>query len=185
MTTDTCRDIEGLLARAGDGALDAGGRQRLQTHLDACASCRAAVDEQRAAHDLLSALAIADAGPALGFKTRVMAHVADIHADVSQRPSWSEWLDCRRWTWRLAPVALVLVVAAFEVAGQNSSNPTADANAERTSPAAETFSLSSGSDVTVASSLWLDDVTDGDVVSLMLRAGADDSLVDALKETKP
>ena len=48
MTTDTCRDIEGLLARAGDGALDAGDRQRLQTHLDACASCRAAVDEQRA-----------------------------------------------------------------------------------------------------------------------------------------
>ena len=84
--------------------------------------------------------------------------------------SWLDRLDFRMWTWRLVPVAAALSVVTWFVA----NNITAT---DLMSPDA-----AAAADVPVAAALWDDSVSDTVLLSLMLRAGANDSLADSYKE---
>jgi anti-sigma factor RsiW len=169
MTTDPCRENEGLLARAADGALEAAEEAALQAHLETCANCRAALAEQRAVRDALAARPILYAQP--DFAARV---AAAIEADRS----WLDRLDFRVWTWRLVPVAAALSLAAWftvQATAAQRATPTA-----ATTTASTTWAASS--DLPVAAALWDSSISDADVLSLMLTSSAGDRLADSYKE---
>lgn len=160
MTRDRCAGYEPMLARAADGSLDEDGRVRLTAHLEGCASCRAALEVQIAMRQALAAIPVAGASP--GFAARTLARIDA----ARRRPAWIELWDFRRWTWRLAPVAGALALCAYLVTGPVSTTPD-DAFA-----AAEPLPVSAA--------LWSDGVSETDVLSLLLLAGADDSLAGSL-----
>lgn len=166
MTRTDCGQFESLLARAADEALDEADRARLDAHLSGCAECRGALADQLAVRQALQSRPALRAQP--DFAVRVMQVI-----DAEQRP-WLGWLDFRQWTWRLAPVAAALLVAALAVvqlapaSSETASGVTADAAFDSTLP--------------VSAALWQESMTDTSVLSLMLRASADDRLADAYKE---
>jgi len=101
-------DYVSLIVRAADGALDAPERARLDDHVAACAECREALDTQIAVRALVVARPLQQASP--DFVRRVRERLP-----VGKR-AWLEAWDFRTWTWRLAPVAALLLLAAFGVA---------------------------------------------------------------------
>ena len=114
----TCKQVESLLARAGDGTLDRARQEQLDTHLATCATCRDALECQTKMWELLSR------GPSapvpLGFSTRVMASLESDPA--SGESSWMDALNWRAWTFRLTPVAATLLITAFLGLGRG-ANP--------------------------------------------------------------
>jgi len=157
MTTDVCPDMLALIVRAADGSLDEQGSHLLAAHTSTCATCREALASQVLVHDLLAAPR--SVATSAGFTARVMAALG--------RESWMEVFDFRRWTWRLAPVAAAVAVAAYAVLGS------ARARSAGTSAIVP--------DVPVASALMSDAVDQHELVSLMLFASPDESLTSALK----
>jgi anti-sigma factor RsiW len=168
MTIEACREYESLLVRAADGSLDAADRSRLDAHLATCNACRAALDDQRAGHEALASRPIVRAQP--DFAMRV---AAAIEADRS----WLDRLDFRIWTWRLAPVAAALALVAWTVV-RSSATAIATSPASATGTAVSAFA----GDLPVATALWDSSVSDTALLSLMMRANADDRLADTYKE---
>jgi len=110
----TCKQVESLLARAGDGTLDRARQEQLDTHLATCAACREALECQTKMWEVLSRRPSAPVP--LGFSTRVMASLE------SGESSWMDALDWRAWTFRLTPVAATLLITAFLGLGRG-ANP--------------------------------------------------------------
>lgn len=162
---DDCAAVEALLVRAADGTLTPTDQVRLNAHLDECASCRAALADQRAMRELLQGYPVE--GARLGFDTRVMAA---IRAEAEGRAaSWLDNLDFRRWTWRLVPIAAALAVASVVI---NQPDTTAGPADDQT-----TLGASAGTDaLPVSSALWSESVSESSLLSLMLTANADDTL---------
>ncbi len=104
----TCEQFESLLARAADGTLDAERRKQLDHHLATCTGCRDRLETQT---ETRAALSERSAAPVpLGFAMRVMASL-----EPKPATGWADWMDAlnwRAWTFRLAPVAGALLVAA-------------------------------------------------------------------------
>ncbi len=92
-----------LLQAAEDGldTLSRPDRDSLEAHLETCADCRLALEEQQAVRDALTARVDAAVPP--GFSTRVVSQL-----DVGV--SWVDMLRWRTWSYRLAPVAMGLLV---------------------------------------------------------------------------
>lgn len=162
-----CESFEALLARAADATIEDADHARLDAHLSECDACRAALADQMAARQTLLARPALHAHP--DFSARVLAAI-----EHETESSPLAWLDFRRWTWRLAPVAAALLIAAGAVL--------------QLSPATGSSSTDGGGtfDATlpVSSALWQEDMTDASVLSLMLVARADDALADATGTTK-
>lgn len=166
-----CDRFIGLIVRAADGSLDAASRSRLDAHLESCATCRAALAEQREAHAILAAWRLPD--PSAEFAPRVLDA-------VRREPAWLPVFDFRRWAARLAPLAAGLALAAYLVVDRTTAvlaTPAGSAATTESAPAA-TPSAEAASDA-----LWASEVSDGDLVSLLLTAAADDPLTDALEES--
>jgi len=162
---ENCTAIEPLLVRAAEGTASAAEQARVDAHLQGCASCRAALADQRAMRELLQSQPVE--GARLGFDTRVMAA---IRAEAEARSgSWLDNLDYRRWTWRLVPVAAVLAVMSLVI---NQADTTSSPTMDETTMVAD----SSSDDVPVSSALWSESVTGSSLLSLMLTANADDTL---------
>lgn len=168
---DNCTTIEPLLVRAADGTLTAAEEARLDAHLKECASCQAALADQRAMRELLQSAPVE--GARLGFDTRVMAA---IRAEAEGRSAgWLDILDFRRWTLRLVPVAAVLALLSIVVSQTDTaSGLTGD----------ETTVVASDStdDLPVSSALWSESVSGSSLLSLMLTANADDTLATYRKD---
>ena len=98
-----------LLAAAEDGLdrLDGPERDRFTAHLEHCAACQDALDEQRAVHTVLATRSDADVPP--GFT----AHVA---AGVTIERSWGDLIQWRTWSIRLAPLAAGLLLFSVVMA---------------------------------------------------------------------
>jgi anti-sigma factor RsiW len=159
---EICQETVGLIVRGADGALEPAERARLDAHLTVCARCRQAYEGQRNVRRALMAWTPDPAAP--HFAARVLAR-------IPRRESWLDEWDFRRWTWRMAPVAAGMAIAVFVVAGR------ADlASASRDD------AMSSISELTVAASLGSDDLSQSDVLALLLTADADETLVGALEE---
>jgi|SRR5687768_18447592 len=106
---DDCAAIEPLLVREAERTLSSDDAVRLNAHLNECASCRAALADQRAMRELLRKLPVE--GARLGFDTRVMAA---IRAEAEGRSgSLLDNLYLRRWTLRLLPAATVPALTFF------------------------------------------------------------------------
>jgi len=165
MTTDACREFESWLARAADDAIEAGDQAALDAHVRTCAACRTALADQRAVREALAVRPPLRAHP--DFANRV---AAAIEADRS----WLDRLDFRVWTWRLVPVAAALSLVTWVVVAQNAGTAT---TAVTTSADATV-----DADLPVSAALWDESVSDTSLLSLMLRASANDKLADSYKE---
>ena len=153
-------EFERLLVRAADGGLDATEREMLDRHLATCDGCRAALAAQTLVRTSLHMRPRIDASPA--FHARVTA-------SLRSPASWLDSLDFRRWTWRLAPVAAAFVFAVLAFAGLST-------RADGGSSVSEIQPASTANDQPVSSALWSSSLSDDSVISLMLRANADDAL---------
>jgi anti-sigma factor RsiW len=169
MTREDCRPFESLLVRAADGVLNDADRTRLESHVAGCEACRESLAVQIAVRQTLQARPAFAARP--DFSARVMIAIEAQDPQVG----WLDWLDFRRWTWRLAPVAGALLVAAAAAINL------APASSGATSSPAATDAAFDAS-LPVSAALWQDSLTDTTVLSLMLSASADDRLTDAYKE---
>lgn len=165
MTSDNCQRWEPLLARAADDALESDDRAALEHHLSACAACRDALAVQRSMRGLLRSRPPMYASAAF---TR------DVMAMLEHEASWLDRLDFRQWTWRLAPVAAALLVALWAVGPSGDAAATGMENTETVD-----------ADAPVSSVLWDESVSDISLLTLMLRAGPDEGLAEALKERQP
>ena len=157
---DDCEAVEALLVRSAERTSSSADEVLLNAHLKECASCRAALADQRAMRELLGKLP--EEGARLGFDTRVMAA---IRAEAGGRSSnWLGNLDFRQWTLRLVPVAAALALASFIIAAPASTDET-------------TLMASNSTDaLPVSSALWSESVSESSLLSLMLTANADDTL---------
>ena len=166
--TDNCAAFTALLVRVADDSASAQERAQLDAHLATCASCAAALADQRDVHTWLNAQPIG--GASLGFDARVMAA---IRADADGRVrGWLDSLDFRRWTWRLVPVAAALALVAVTM----SQTDTPQTGTSESATASDTDSLP------VSSALWSDSVSGSSLLSLMLTASADDALATHRKD---
>lgn len=106
----TCSDAAPFIARAAEdpGLLDAAARSELELHLRTCANCRTAFDGQREVAALLRSRPPEQLSA--GFAARLSARLDDTSG-------WFGIADWRVWTFRLAPVVLVLSIVAFMGAG--------------------------------------------------------------------
>jgi anti-sigma factor RsiW len=151
---------EAELVRAADGSLDAAELAALNAHFASCAACRAELDAQTAARRVLAA--------------RPIEPVRDLSAAIratleTERP-WIERLNWRRLSLRVAPIAAALTLAALFLVR------TADTNASAQAATAAATGHS------VASALWSGEVTDDQLLTLVLSARPDDALSTYVQE---
>jgi Putative zinc-finger len=154
-----CDDKLRLLVRLSDEAaadtLTAGERAGIESHLAACGSCRAALDDQRVVAEILRARPPLE--PSRAFAVRLASRLDEVSG-------WLGILDWQAWTFRLAPVALALVVAAFFTATSSRSDGS-DATIEAwTRGVAEPAS--------VASVVWQDGTTADLLLETVLTGSA-------------
>jgi anti-sigma factor RsiW len=124
-----CRDAAPFIVRRAEDAesfaeglpelmpelIDAQTRAELDAHLEGCASCRAALDTQRAVSAWLR-MRPAD---------RLSPHFASrLAARLDDASGWFGIADWRRWTLRLAPVAAALALATYLGLGATAQAPT-------------------------------------------------------------
>jgi anti-sigma factor RsiW len=120
-----CRDAAPLILRHAEDAesfaeglpelIDAQTRAELDAHLEGCASCRAALETQRAVSTWLR-MRPAD---------RLSPHFASrLAARLDDASGWFGIADWRRWTLRLTPVAAALALATYLGLGATPQAPT-------------------------------------------------------------
>ena len=146
----SCDDAAGLIARRADGALDAADLSLLDAHAAGCAACRAALEDQR------RIAAILRSRPPERLSPRFNATLA---AKLDDASGWFGIADWRIWTFRIAPVAGALGLAAFLTAG---------ASAGTSSPTVEEWTFSTPDTSSSASALWQDDVTTDSLLEAIL-----------------
>jgi hypothetical protein len=151
-----CADRHRLLARradeAGPDAPSAEERAELVAHLAGCLACRSALDEQRLV------AAILRSRPALAPSPAFARQLASRLDDAS---GWLGILDWRVWTFRLAPVAVALALAAF-FAGTTAAAPDASA------ATLEAWTRSVGETSSMASAVWQEGTSSDTLVETLL-----------------
>lgn len=150
----SCADATRLIVRLADGdRVDAATSTALDAHLSGCPGCRDALAGQRAVANLLRARPADRVAP-------------QFHARLAQRlddeAGWFGLVDWRAWTFRLAPAAAALALAALLTAGQPAAAPI---NLEE-------WAVSNADTSSAASLLWDDDVSSDSVVREMLGVDA-------------
>ena len=159
----SCDNAEPLLVRGLDGTgLDAATDAELARHLEGCASCRDALDGQRA---LASALARRPDAAPRGLAERIAARL-DAESD------WVALANWRAWTLRLMPVAAGLLLAAALSIESPAPDDTIDLY-----EVAETWAIGTDVEVLPTTALfWQADVSDDSLLEVMLTAQPDDPL---------
>ncbi|MDP6582303.1 MAG: zf-HC2 domain-containing protein, partial [Vicinamibacterales bacterium] len=150
-----------LLLRRLEGRLEFGEGQRLERHLEQCESCRQSLEGQRFVASVLSARPVAEAPP--DFSRRVMA-------SLEPDTSWLDVLNWRVWTFRLAPVAVALMlVAALGFGTTEAAEPL-----EFSELVAEWVVEDEAEGLPAFSLLWQEEVTDDTLLEAVLTADPDE-----------
>ena len=120
----SCNDVAPFIVRRADDSeafpeglpelINAQTRAHVDAHLEGCASCRAALDTQRAVSAWLRMR------PADRLSPNFAARLA---ARLDEASGWFGIADWRRWTLRLAPVAGALALAAYLGLGAATQTP--------------------------------------------------------------
>ena len=154
----SCEKWLPVLLQAVDDRLDEvslSDRAGLVSHLEHCAECRQALDEQRVVRAALTART--DAPVPLGLAARVVS-------EIEGRVSWVDMLRWRTWTFRLAPVALGLLVFGLVTATRDVSQPGEPGElVVGVSDLAEAWAFGEQDTVPVFT-LWGQDEVDGDLL---------------------
>ena len=157
------------LLEAADDRLDdvsRSDRDGLMAHLKQCAECRLALQEQRIVRAALTARA--DAEVPAGFLARVLSEI-----DFGPSSSWVDMLRWRIWTYRLVPVATVLLLLGLVTAR---SSPDQIESAVGLSELAEAWAFGEEG-TTPAFTLWGQEDVAGDLLlDAILSAEPDDTL---------
>jgi len=170
----SCDQTAPLLARLADGDLGEDERAAVAAHLDACARCRAEMEAQQAVATVLGAR------PAAPVPAGLAARIA---AEIALESGWFGVADWRGWSFRLAPLAAGLVLAAFLWGG-----PTAPAaeSSESLTPIVETWLMGERDGLPATSVFWQQDVTADTLLATVLRSAPDDVLeIDSDTEDVP
>jgi anti-sigma factor RsiW len=158
-----CSDYERLIARVVDDPERVGAEERrsLDGHLEACPSCRAALEDQRA---VAAALSVRPPSlPRAGFQSRVAARV-----DADR--SWLPLVNWRAWTVGLTPVAAGLLLAAWLMPSTSTSaTSTATATSAQTAPAS--FDTWAASNLGASGAAFLESDTTGDSLLELVLTG--------------
>ena len=166
------RWLPALLEAADDRPDDVGrpDRDGLMVHLEQCAECRLALQEQRVVRAALTART--DAEVPAGFSARVLSGI-DVGASSSSSSSWVDLLRWRIWTYRLVPVATGLLLLGLVTAR---SAPAQVESAVGLSELAEAWAFGEEG-TTPAFTLWGQDDVAGDLLlDAILSAEPDDTL---------
>ncbi|HJN46330.1 MAG: hypothetical protein CL477_16495 [Acidobacteria bacterium] len=156
-----CDEAGPLLLRRLEGRLEFDEGQRLERHLGQCESCRQALEGQRFVASVLSARPVAEAPS--GFPRRVMA-------SLEPDTSWLDVLNWRVWTFRLAPVAVALMlVAALGFGTTEAAEPL-----EFSDLVAEWVVEDVAEGLPAFSLLWQEEVTDDTLLEAVLTADPDE-----------
>lgn len=143
-------------------------RDGLMAHLEQCAACRLALQEQRAVRDALTART--DAEVPAGFTARVLTA-----ADLGPSLSWVDMLRWKTWTYRLVPVATGLLLLGLVTAR---SAPDPAESAVGLSELTEAWAFGEEG-TTPAFTLWgQDDVAGGLLLDAILSAEPDETLAE-------
>jgi hypothetical protein len=164
------RWLPALLEAADDRLDDVGRSDRdgLMAHLEQCAECRLALQEQRVVRAALTART--DAEVPAGFSARVLS---EIDFEPSSSSSWVDMLRWRIWTYRLVPVATGLLLLGLATAR---SAPDQVESAVGLSELAEAWAFGEEG-TTPAFTLWGQDDVAGDLLlDAILSAEPDDTL---------
>jgi hypothetical protein len=142
----SCDEAVRYLARSAE--IDEQAVPELEAHLAVCASCRAALDEQRLVVDVLRARPAELVSPGFAFR---------LHQRLDETIGWFGLADWRAWTLRLTPVAVALALAALLTSGPaTASSGLAD------------WTMSGPDASSNASLLWQPDATPDSVLETML-----------------
>jgi predicted anti-sigma-YlaC factor YlaD len=155
-----CSEFVDRLARAAERSAVDTIDPVLAAHLQTCDSCRAALEDQRQIRTMLATRPVLTASPALRVRVREA---------LERERTLTGIIDFRRWTWRLVPVAAAIaLLTVFGVRGTSGGSST---------------EVSELGDLPVSAALYASDVSDTSVLTLMLRAGADERLGSYLEPT--
>jgi len=143
---------ESQLVRAADDSLEGAELAVFNAHLASCDVCRAELDAQTAARRVLAARAIVP----------VRDLSAAIRATLENERPWIERLNWRRLSLRVAPIAAALTLVALFLVRTADTTP-AGADAVTADP-------------TVASALYSGEVSEDQLLGLLLSARPDDAL---------
>ena len=150
MSILSCTDATRLIARRADGdALEASSAAALDEHLTGCPSCREALGAQRAVSDVLRARPAERMSPQ--FHARLARRLDD-------QTGWFGIADWRTWTFRLAPAAIALLLAAVLTSAPAVSAPLS----------LEEWAVGNAGSSSEATLLWDEDVTSDSVLQEML-----------------
>jgi anti-sigma factor (TIGR02949 family) len=161
----TCEDASEVLIEYLDGRLDDRQRRDLDEHLTACAACREAAAVQA---EVSSALA-----------SRPEAQVpASFAARVTDRLALEAgWFGLADWRWlsvRLAPVAVLLLIAAGVVIERQSARPSQTVSL---ASVVETWATGESDRVPVTSVLWQQQTSEDAALLTLLAAPSDATIV--------
>lgn len=165
----SCNEWRSALLRAADNepaAFDAAQGARLAEHLQRCASCREELAGQQAVRAALAARA--DAPLPAGFAARVLA-------GARIGPRWMDVLPWRIWTYRLAPVAAALLVAAG-LAAFRAAGPPATGNVSELADV-WTYGAAESDELPAYALLGQDGVSGDRLLDAILSAAPDETLV--------
>jgi len=161
----TCDRAAPLLTRLADGDLGDDERAVLDAHLDGCAQCRAEMGAQQAVATVLRGR------PAAAVPAGLTARIA---AEIALEAGWFGVADWRGWSFRLAPLAAGLVLAAF-LWGGRAAAPAAEP-AGSLAPIVETWLMGERDGLPATSVFWQQDVTVDTLLTTVLRSAPDDVL---------
>jgi len=171
----TCDGAAPLLARLADGTLAGGARAALDAHLAGCPRCRAELDGQ------LAVVAVLARRPAAPVPAGLAARIA---AEVALEAGWLGVANWRGWSFRLAPVAAGLVLAALLWGGRTAA-PAVDTTGSLT-PIVETWMMGERDSLPATSVFWQQDITADTLLATVLRSAPDDVLeIDSDTEDVP
>jgi anti-sigma factor RsiW len=147
----TCHEATQSIARFADGddTLDAAARVAIESHLETCAMCRAALETQRTVAAVLRTRPSDTVSPE--FAARLAARLDAVSG-------WLGIADWRAWTLRLAPLAAVLALALF-LGSEASTQPTVTL---------EEWTVGGNDAASSVSLLWRSDVNSEALMETML-----------------
>ena len=165
----SCETWVPFVLRAADGRedeLSAKDRRRWEAHRDGCAACREAVAEQQEVRRALTSRGDLELPP--GFTERVL--------DAVETPSsWLDALGWQTWTYRLTPVATVLLLFVAITTGSTPTGTGVGTSTETVGLAeAWAFGDDGSSDLPDYTVLGQADVTDDALLELLLGGELDE-----------
>lgn len=161
-----CQDIEPLIVREADEAIDATDRVRLMAHLRDCAACREELEAQRAVRDVLRSRP-ASAVPS-GFEHRIARR-------LRPETSWLPVADWRRWTLAISPLPVILLILLG--GGLSVEEPSAS-----TPVRWQAWEEASGADAPVSSIVWQPGMSDESIFVAAVTARPRETLRDFLEK---